>query len=347
MLQMGDQNLSIGGTSPSPFTGNGTEMLGSPGMNCSEPGRDFQHTFYAATYSIIFIPGLLTNSIALWMLCLFIRKQNKAIIFLLNLATADFIHVLSLPLRIYYYVNYKWPFGLFLCQLCFYLKYLNMYASICFLTCISVQRYLFLLHPFMAKNWKKGYDVAISATVWLVVGVACLTFPLLRKTLSSEACFSDLSIEKIQNTAALIGMLIVAELVGFLFPLAIIVYCTAKTRASLQEYQMPLQNTAEKQKALRMVSMCAVVFFVCFAPYHLMFFFFMLVKEDVVKGCAVKQSVLYLHPFFLSLASFNCCLDPFLYFFVTREFNDRIPTYRSLSFRNRLLSKESASSMKE
>ncbi|XP_058052941.1 putative P2Y purinoceptor 10 isoform X1 [Ahaetulla prasina] len=346
MLQMRVQNLSIGGTSPSPFTGNGTEMLGSPGMNCSEPKRDFQHAFYAATYSIIFIPGLLTNSIALWMLCLFIRKQNKAIIFLLNLATADFIHVLSLPLRIYYYVNDKWPFGLFLCQLCFYLKYLNMYASICFLTCISVQRYLFLFHPFMAKNWKKRYDVAISAAVWLVVGLACLTFPLLRKTKSSETCFSDLNIEKFQNKAALIGMLMVAELVGFLFPLAIIVYCTSKTRASLQEHQIPLENTGEKQKALRMVYMCAVVFFVCFAPYHLMFFFFMLVKEDVVKGCAVKQSVLYLHPFFLSLASFNCCLDPFLYFFVTSEFHDRIPTYSSLSFRSRLLSKESASSVK-
>ncbi|XP_026530379.1 putative P2Y purinoceptor 10 [Notechis scutatus] len=344
---MSVQNPSKGGIFASPLPFNGTKMLASPGMNCSEPGKDFQHAFYAATYTLIFIPGLLTNSIALWMLCLFIRKQNKAIIFLLNLATADFIHVLSLPLRIYYYINYKWPFGLFLCQLCFYLKYLNMYASICFLTCISMQRYLFLLHPFKAKNWKKGYDVAISAAVWLVAGVACLTFPLLRKTQHSETCFSDLNIEKFENKETLIGMLVAAELVGFLFPLAIIVYCTSKTRASLQENQMPLQNTCEKRKALKMVSMCAVVFFVCFAPYHLMFFFFMLVKEDVVKGCAVKQGILYLHPFFLSLASFNCCLDPFLYFFVTSEFHDRFPTYKNLSFRSRLLSKESAASMKE
>ncbi|KAM3827545.1 putative P2Y purinoceptor 10 [Vipera latastei] len=347
MLQMRVQNHSNGGTFPSRPTFNGTEMLGNPEMNCSEPGRHFQHTFYTATYSIIFIPGLLTNSIALWMLCFFIQKQNKAIIFLLNLATADFIHVLSLPLRIYYYINYRWPFGLFLCQLCFYLKYLNMYASICFLTCISMQRYLFLLHPFKAKNWKKGYDVAISAAIWLVVGITCLTFPLLRNSQSSEACFSDLNIEKFQNKAALIGMLMVAELIGFLFPLTIIVYCTSRIKASLQENQMPLQNAGEKRKALRMVSMCALVFFVCFAPYHIMFFFFMLVKEDVVRDCAVKQSILYLHPFFLSLASFNCCLDPFLYFFVTSEFHDRMPTYRSLSFRSRLISKESASSVKD
>ncbi|XP_063169686.1 putative P2Y purinoceptor 10 isoform X2 [Candoia aspera] len=322
-------------------------MMGSPGNNCSEPGIGFQHTFYAVTYSIIFIPGLLTNSIALWMLWIFTRKQNKTIVFLLNLATADFIHVLSLPLRIYYYINYKWPFGFFLCQLCFYLKYLNMYASICFLTCISMQRYLFLLHPFKAKDWKKGYDVAISATIWLVVGVVCLTFPLLRKSHDSEACFSDLNIEKFQSQAALIGMLTVAELVGFLLPLGVIVYCTCKTRASLQENQMPLQNASEKQKALRMVAMCAVVFFVCFAPYHIMFFFFMLVKEEVVRGCAAKQSILYLHPVFLSLASFNCCLDPFLYFFVTSEFRDRITTYSSLSFRSRLISKESVASVKE
>ncbi|XP_007426674.2 putative P2Y purinoceptor 10 [Python bivittatus] len=341
MFEMRVQNHSTGVTFPGPPDFNATEK------NCSEPGINFQHTFYAAAYSIIFIPGLLSNSIALWMIWLVIRKQNKTIVFLLNLATADFIHVLSLPLRIYYYINYKWPFGFFLCQLCFYLKYLNMYASICFLTCISLQRYLFLLHPFKAKDWKKSYDVAISAAIWLVAGVACLIFPLLRKTHHSEACFSDLSIAKFQSQSALVGMLVVAELVGFLCPLGIIVYCTCKIRASLQENQMPLQNTSEKQKALRMVAMCAVVFCVCFAPYHIMFFFFMLVKEGVLSSCAVKQSILYLHPFFLSLASFNCCLDPFLYFFVTSEFRDRISTYSSLSFRSRLLSKESASSMKE
>lgn len=315
--------------------------------NCSGPGVTFQHTLYAVSYTIVFIPGLLTNSVALWILCRFISKQNKTVIFMINLAAADFAHVLSLPLRIYYYINNCWPFGVFLCQFCFYVKYLNMYASICFLTCISVQRYFFLLHPFRAKNWKRRYDVAVCIAVWLFVGAACLPFPLMRDTKNTRACFTELGIKKIGNKAASLIMVVVAECVGFIVPLIVIVYCTWKTKASLQEYQMPLQNTAEKQKALRMVAMCAVVFFVCFTPYHIIFFFFMMVKEMIITDCGTVKNILYIHPFCLSLASFNCCLDPILYFFTTSEFQDRISRSSSLAFRNRLMSKESASSVKE
>ncbi|XP_061454400.1 putative P2Y purinoceptor 10 [Rhineura floridana] len=315
--------------------------------NCTEPGATFQHSLYAATYTIVFIPGLLTNSMALWILCRFTSKHNKNVIFMINLAMADFAHVLSLPLRIYYYINYKWPFGSFLCQLCFYVKYLNMYASICFLTCISMQRYLFLLHPFRAKDWKRRYDVAISVTVWIIVGAACLPFPLLRSSNGNDTCFTDLGIKKIGGKASSVLVVLVAELLGFFIPLVVIVYCTWKTKASLQEPHFPLQNTTEKRKALRMVAMCAIVFFVCFTPYHIMFFFFMMVKEGIIGDCAVVQSILYLHPFCLSLASLTCCLDPILYFFTTSEFQSQISKHSSMATRSRLMSKESASSVKD
>lgn len=52
---------------------------------------------------------------------------------MINLALADLAHILSLPFRIYYYFTHEWPFGRGFCLLCFYLKYLNMYAAIAFL----------------------------------------------------------------------------------------------------------------------------------------------------------------------------------------------------------------------
>ncbi|XP_048370572.1 putative P2Y purinoceptor 10 [Sphaerodactylus townsendi] len=319
----------------------------APPDNCTEPGTDFQHSFYAVTYTIVFIPGLLTNSVALWILCRYISKRNKTVIFMVNLAAADFAHVLSLPLRIYYYINNYWPFGGFLCQFCFYIKYLNMYASICFLTCISVQRYFFLLHPFRAKDWKRRYDAAICVAVWVVMGVACLPFPLMRDSKNTTACFTELGVKKIGNKTFSLLMVTGAECVGFLAPLIVVVYCTWKTKASLQESQIPLQNAGEKKKALRMVAMCAVVFFVCFTPYHVVFFFFMMVKETIITDCRTVKSILYIHPFCLSLASFNCCLDPILYFFSTSEFQDQISRHSSLALRGRLMSKESGSSVKE
>ncbi|NXN72848.1 GP174 protein, partial [Himantopus himantopus] len=192
--------------------------------NCTDPQMSFQSTLYATTYTLIFIPGLLANSAALWVLCRFISKKSKAVIFMINLAVADLAHVLSLPLRMYYYINHSWPFGSFLCQVCFYLKYLNMYASICFLTCISIQRYLFLLHPFKAKDWKRRYDAAISAAVWLFVGAACLPLLVVRSPAlsnSTNTCFSDLGVKQLSPGAS-IALVTVAELFGFVIPFGII-----------------------------------------------------------------------------------------------------------------------------
>ncbi|NXS96723.1 GP174 protein, partial [Jacana jacana] len=316
-------------------------------QTCSGASVTFKNNLYATIYTIIFIPGLLANSAALWVLCRFISKKSKAVIFMINLAMADLAQVLSLPLRIYYYVSSTWPFGTPLCLLCFYQKYLNMYASICFLTCISIQRYLFLYQPFKAKDWKRRYDVAISAAVWLFVGLACLPFPIMRNsaTNTTNACFADLEVRQINSTVATVLMAGMAELLGFIIPLSIISFCTWKTKDSLRSFQAPAQNSSERQKALRMVSMCAIVFCVCFAPYHINFFFFMLVKENVITGCFLRTITLYTQPFCLCLASLDCCLDPILYFFMTSEFQDQISRHSSTVIRSRLMSKESASSI--
>ncbi|NWR92726.1 GP174 protein, partial [Furnarius figulus] len=317
-------------------------------QSCSSGNITFKSSLYATTYTLIFIPGLLANSVALWVLCRFISRKSKAIIFMINLAVADLAHVLSLPLRIYYYINHTWPFGKFLCLLCFYLKYLNMYASICFLTCISIQRYLFLYQPFKAKGWKRRYDVAISAAVWLFVGVACLPFPIMRNSglaNNTNTCFADLGVQQINSKVATVLMTGMAELLGFVGPLVIILFCTWKTKDSLRGFHFPQENSGEGQKAQKMVSMCAVVFCVCFAPYHINFFFYMLVKENVITDCFLSTITLYTQPFCLSLASLDCCLDPIIYFFMTSEFQDQISRHSSMAIRSRLMSKESASSV--
>ncbi|XP_036127598.1 putative P2Y purinoceptor 10 isoform X2 [Molossus molossus] len=315
--------------------------------NCNVTNLTFQYTLYATTYILIFIPGLLANSAALWVLCRFISKKNKAIIFMINLSVADLAHVLSLPLRIYYYISHQWPFQRTLCLLCFYLKYLNMYASICFLTCISLQRCFFLLKPFRARAWKRRYDVGISAAIWVVVGTACLPFPILRSTHlanKTESCFADLGY-KSMNAVTLVGMVTVAELAGFVIPVVTIAWCTWKTTISLRQPPIAFQGINERQKALRMVFMCAAVFFICFTPYHINFSFYTMVKEGIISNCSIVKSTLYFHPFCLCLASICCLLDPILYYFMASEFRDQLSRHSSSVTRSRLMSRESGSSV--
>ncbi|XP_062249486.1 putative P2Y purinoceptor 10 [Platichthys flesus] len=154
-------------------------------------------TMYTYFYLLLFIPGLLLNTTALWVLCRHISKKTKAVIFMINLALADLAHILSLPLRIYYYFTHIWPFGRGLCLFCFYLKYLNMYAAIVFLVCISVQRCVFLLNPFTARRWRRRYDLLISVMVWVSVSLACSPFILMRS--SSNVTSASVSTQTIYN----------------------------------------------------------------------------------------------------------------------------------------------------
>lgn len=383
-------NESHGWEKPSPCFHNMTDW---------ELKMDRLYTYF---YLFLLIPGLLLNTIALWVLCRHMSKRSKAVIFMVNLAVADLSHVLSLPLRIYYYFTHTWPFGRSLCLLCFYLKYLNMYASIIFLVCISVQRCVFLLKPFSARQWRRRYDLLISLAVWLLVGFSCSPFILMRSSSSNTTngytshvspslstgpisgagspkaskagCFKDLPIRQLSHSKAVI-MMALAELFGFLLPLAAISYCSVRIAQSLSQRQSVEQQTSmpplsplastctgtasplacrtgkqpdkqpdgEKHHALQMVLGCSVLFLFCFAPYHLNFLLYMLVSQDIVTHCATRLAVLQFHPVSLCLASLSCCLNPLLYYFLTAEFRSHLKR-RSSSFTSALLSSPVTSS---
>uniref|UniRef100_A0A3Q0S9P8 P2Y receptor family member 10 n=1 Tax=Amphilophus citrinellus TaxID=61819 RepID=A0A3Q0S9P8_AMPCI len=265
---------------------------------------------YTYFYLLLLIPGLLLNTIALWVLCRHISKKTKAVIFMINLAFADLAHILSLPLRVYYYFTHTWPFGRGVCLFCFYLKYLNMYAAIVFLMCISMQRCIFLQKPFTARRWRRRYDLLISFVVWVTVGLACSPFILMRS--SSVGCFKDLPMRH-TSLSLTIPMLVFAEACGFLIPLACIAYST------LQKFNEK-QTSGEKRRALRMVLSCFALFLFCFAPYHLNFALYMMVKQDIVTNCEVRKAVLQFHPVSLCIAGLSCCVNPILYYFLTTEF---------------------------
>ncbi|XP_036404576.1 putative P2Y purinoceptor 10 isoform X2 [Megalops cyprinoides] len=337
---MGSQNAFCPG-------GNSTICNCSYNMTSWEQTMDHLYTYF---YLIIFIPGLLGNSLALWVLCRFIRKKTKAIIFMINLAIADLAHILSLPLRIYYYFNHTWPFGKGLCMLCFYLKYLNMYASIAFLVCISIQRCVFLMHPFCAKKWKRRYDVRISIALWLVVGFFCSPFIIMRSNSSSNAngsgCFKDLPTRKL-SPHLVAPMVAFGELLGFVIPLTIIIFCSYSITRSLRQDFPGQQTVSDKHKALRLVLVCTGVFLFCFAPYHINFLFYMMATQDIITSCPLQLVVMHFHPISLCIASLNCCLNPLIYYFLTTEFRQQLSRHGSSVLRGRLMSLESSSSIRE
>lgn len=238
-------------------------------------------------------------------------------------------------------------------MLCFYLKYLNMYASIAFLVCISIQRCAFLMRPFCARRWLRRYDVRISLAVWLVVGLCCSPFILMRTTPTnkqnntSHACFKDLPTRKL-NMGVVVTIMSFGELLGFVIPLIITILCSYFIIRSLKQNLRPGDSSVnEKRRALRMVLVCTGVFLFCFAPYHINFMLYMMVSQGIITQCSLQQVVNRFHPISLCMASINCCLNPIIYYFLTTEFRQQLSRQGSSLLRGRLMSMESTSSYRD
>ncbi|XP_063169437.1 probable G-protein coupled receptor 174 [Candoia aspera] len=288
---------------------------------------EFLKHFYAIMYTIILVPGLIWNVLALWVFYGYRKETKRAVIFMINLALADLAQVLSLPLRIFYYLSKSWHLGKGLCMFCFYLKYVNMYASIYFLVCISVRRFQFLMHPLKFSDCKRIYDMYICIAGWIVVCIGCLPFPLLRltsnETWASNKCFVDLPFKTADEPIS-IAMMSLGLLVGFVTPLLIILYCSWKTILSLREKNPVSQDLGEKQKALKMILTCAIVFLICFGPYHISFPLNYLVRSQNIEDSYARKVILLFHAIALALASLNSCVDPVIYYFTTDEFRRRL-----------------------
>uniref|UniRef100_A0A4W5MC57 G protein-coupled receptor 174 n=1 Tax=Hucho hucho TaxID=62062 RepID=A0A4W5MC57_9TELE len=295
--------------------------------------RRYQHHVYAVVYSVILAPGLLGNVLALWVFQAYVRETKRGVVFMMNLAVADLMQVLSLPLRIYYYLNHTWPFGRPLCMLCFYLKYVNMYASIFFLVCVSVRRCELIMQPLRYRSNRRRGDVCVCAAGWLLVCLGCLPFPLLRNTSLTPDLYThtapyDLTPKPYAPAPSLPPGPTSIPLVGFILPLILVLTCACLSAGSLRVHRGEgegggVKDHGEKKRALRMVLSCAGVFLLCFSPYHVTMPLDFLAKADALGSCEVREMVLRCHPVTLCLASLNSGLDPLMYYFTTDEFRRR------------------------
>lgn len=164
---------------------------------------------------------------------------------------------------------------------------------------------------------------------------------------TSVGCFKDLPMRH-PPLSLTITMLVFAEACGFLIPLACMSCSTVRIFWSLKERQIQDQHNSfnssarsrlhsvtsncqadkpnerqtngEKRRALRMVVGCFILFLFCFAPYHLNFALYLMVKQSIVSSCTVSRVVLQFHPVSLCMAGLSCCFNPILYYFLTAEF---------------------------
>lgn len=261
-------------------------------------------------YSIEMCVALAGNLFALWLLLLRERRNwHTGVVFSCNLAICDVLYVLTLPLLIIYYVKEKqWTFGVAACKIERFLFNCNLYVSIFFIMCISVNRYLAIVYPFFTRSHiRPKHAMITSAVVWLTV-VITLT-PVLRfagthvrvnKTLC-VSCFEDaLESSHFKYTVFLM-------VVGCMLPLLV-------TLASyLGVIWTVLRNenitTLEKRKVALMVAIVCVLYAISFVPYHVLQTYRVYLRMNHIVKCWVDNS----YQVTKVLATLNMCIHPLLY----------------------------------
>lgn len=130
------QNFSMTSATVSPVVPGG----GGPG-GCPPVGIQLEGLILPPVLMVDVSLGLLGNAVALWIFCFKLKSWNPNNLFLFNLVIADFLALVSLPLRIDALLRRRWLFGDAMCRINLFLMFSNRSASIALMTVVAIYRY--------------------------------------------------------------------------------------------------------------------------------------------------------------------------------------------------------------
>ncbi|NXK92093.1 GPR55 protein, partial [Formicarius rufipectus] len=274
--------------------------------------------------------GLILNALALFVFCCLWKKQTKTSIYMINLAFADLLLLLSLPLKLYYS---KTAAPGLLCSFIESLYFVNTYGSIFIIACITVDRYIRIRDPFEGRaNQSPKWAVLICCLMWAVAWACSSPMYVFHKK-EPFPCFHNMS-----EQAWSVPFIASLEIIGFLIPLAVVLFCSAQNIRILLNHESQAKKEVEGSSCLQEGSSCLrqgssslraiiinlVVFLVCFTPVHVAICLQCLVRQHVIVDCSQKQRISLFIQVSMILANLNCCLDAIVYYFIAEEFREKI-----------------------
>ncbi|XP_074499494.1 P2Y purinoceptor 1-like [Sebastes fasciatus] len=236
---------------------------------CQQMGSDFKSRFLPPVFILVFIIGVVANGWGLKSLLQNWKKLGNVNVFILNLGLTDILYLLTLPfLMVYYFKGSKWIFEDTFCKITRFCFNLNLYGSIGFLTCISVYRYLAIVHPMRVMGRiTVTHSVGISVMVWLLVSIQSLPDMFYSKTFgnNTEKCYDTTSNAYVEDYLKYsLGWTVTGFCIPFLITLGcyghvIVVLCRTNTT-----------DKVLKQRCLKLLLITILLFSVCYIPYHVL-----------------------------------------------------------------------------
>ncbi|XP_077981839.1 somatostatin receptor type 2-like [Glandiceps talaboti] len=218
-------------------------------------------------------------------------------IYILNLAIADFLFLLSVPFLLYQYVSKHWVFGQVMCKIVMSLDGMNMFTGVFLLTAMSIDRYLALVHPLQSRVWRTVRTTRIVCILmWAFSSTLCLPLWLYagEETEMSVLCIVNFprNIEK--------AFILISFVNGYVVPLVIIAVCyvsiachvtTSRVGSPGQAimHTSPKNDSNSKRVAVLVVA-AIIAFAVCWFPFYAMQLY--TTFSDMSNGRGVQEKYL-------------------------------------------------------
>uniref|UniRef100_A0A8C4R945 G-protein coupled receptors family 1 profile domain-containing protein n=1 Tax=Eptatretus burgeri TaxID=7764 RepID=A0A8C4R945_EPTBU len=253
---------------------------------------------------IVFLLGLPGNVIVIAMTIRTVSRLPGSV-FILNLAVADLLLVLTLPLWITSMaLQYQWPFGYGLCKLLPFLCNVNIVASLYFVMLLSVDRYL--LASGVARRWRTPKMTALAClVVWLF---SALIAPFLKKHM-----------DVINITHFIASHAFVTFAIYFIIPFTVMSVCYHGVARHVRVAQAAARAT-------RLVVLIVVTFCICWLPFflvHLISAGLLITQHHTFEhSVRLYQATLIL----LGISNSHACLNPLLYLYLAKGFHPRFKT---------------------
>ncbi|XP_038584968.1 type-1 angiotensin II receptor [Micropterus salmoides] len=304
-------------------------------LTCGMSGsHEIIFTLVPIVYGCNFVIGIVGNSMVVAVIYCYMKLKTVANIFVLNLAVSDLTFLITLPMwATFTATGYHWPFGGFLCKASAGLVIFNLYTSIFFLTALSIDRYLAIVHPVRSRRFRTVVYARITCMmIWLFAFVLSVPTALTRdihNITNSNNTVCGILHPNIENAIrlkeVLLAISLMKSLLGFLVPFFIIITCYCLIgQALLGARHIQKSTRSRDDEVLRMLAAAVLAFFLCWVPHQVFHLMQVLTQLILVENCAMLEIIDTAMPFTICIAYFNSCVNPIVYGFVGRNFRKKL-----------------------
>ncbi|KAI7802392.1 C-X-C chemokine receptor type 5 [Triplophysa rosa] len=288
----------------------------------NNPLHLFHTVFQPLVYGAVLLLGLTGNGLLLTVLL----KRRKTLriteIYLVHLALADLLLLLTLPFVVTQVVV-GWIFGEFLCKLLGLINRLNLVSGSLLLACIGFDRYLAVVHAIPSLQNRRPKIVHLTcALLWLL----CLSLSMPNMVFLSVAERDDgptrlscsYNNHHIHANNWMLTNRFIMHLLCFFLPLMVMSYCYTAIIITLCQSQKSL----EKQGAIRLALLVTLVFCLCWLPYNITILTDTLVVLGAISKWSCHARAMLDEALIVTeaIGFMHCCLNPILYAFIGVRF---------------------------